>query len=110
MCPGRTCWTAPPFLTSSPICPTRTPTRRLWGGFTAGYQGYRLEVVFPPDLLALVPAQDREALTGVLAQDPRPSYQEDPERVYGMAFGALDVKFTVRDSVLTVVAVDSGRI
>ena len=42
----------------------------------------------------------------VLAQDPRPSYQEDPTRVYGMAFAGLNVKFSVAEGVLTVVAVD----
>lgn len=77
------------------------------GGFTAGYQGYRLEVFFPQDLLDQVPPEDREGLTGVLAQDPRPSYQADPERVYGMAFGTLNVKFTVRDEVLTVTEIST---
>ena len=72
------------------------------GGFTAGYDGYHLEVIFPQALLERVPPEDREGLTGVLAQDPRPSYQEDPHRVYGMAFGHLEVKFTVREGVLTV--------
>ena len=43
---------------------------------------------------------------GVLAQDPRPSYQDDPDRVYGMAFGTVDVKFTVKDGKLTVVGVE----
>ena len=43
---------------------------------------------------------------GVLAQDPRPSYQEDPTRVYGMAFGGLEVKFSVQDGVLTVLSVE----
>lgn len=76
------------------------------GGFTSGYQGYRLEVDFPPALLEKVPSEERAALTGVLAQDPRPAYQDDPTRVYGMAFGALEVKFTVRNGVLTVVAVE----
>lgn len=76
------------------------------GGFTSGYQGYRLEVDFPPALLDKVPSEECAALTGVLAQDPRPAYQDDPTRVYGMAFGALEVKFTVRNGVLTVVAVE----
>ncbi len=71
-------------------------------GFTAGYRGYRLEVAFPPELLARVPAGDRDALIGVLAQDPRPSYQEDPERIYGMAFGPLDVRFRADGRTLTV--------
>ena len=42
------------------------------------------------------------ALRGVLANDPRPSYQHDPARVYGMEFGGLEVHFTVDDPVLTV--------
>lgn len=79
------------------------------GGFTAGYQGYRLEVDFPPPLLEKVPPQERDALTGVLAQDPRPAYQDDPDRVYGMSFGALNVKFTVREGLLTVVAVEGSQ-
>ena len=59
-------------------------------------------------LLKLVPESARESLIGVLAQDPRPAYQNDPERVYGMGFGTVDVKFTVTDGVLTVVGVDSA--
>ena len=46
--------------------------------------------------------EKRRALAGVLAEDPRPSYQNDPQRVYGMGFGGLEVKFTVEDDVLTV--------
>lgn len=75
-------------------------------GFTAAYQDYRLAVDFPPALLEQVPPEQREALVGVLAQDPRPSYQADPARVYGMAFGALNVRFTVADGVLTVRSVE----
>ena len=48
-----------------------------------------------PELLAALPEGQREALLGVLAQDPRPQYQHDPERVYGMSFGGWDVKFRV---------------
>ena len=51
---------------------------------------------------AAVPEAERDALTGVLENDPRPSYQHDPERVYGMEFGGLEVHFTVDDPVLTV--------
>ena len=49
-----------------------------------------------------VPEADRDALTGVLASDPRPSYQHDPERVYGMEFAGLEVHFRVDGEVLTV--------
>ena len=52
--------------------------------------------------LALLDALPRAALRGVLAHDPRPSYQSDPERLYGVAFAGKNVKFTVEDGVLTV--------
>jgi len=71
-------------------------------GFTAPGQDYLLEVDIPAELLPLIPADRLEALKGVLAQDPRPSYQRDPERVYGFGFAGLEVKFTVRDGVLRV--------
>ena len=53
-----------------------------------------------------VPPARRAALTGVLAQDPRPSYQHDPTRVYGMTFAGLEVKFTVDGGTLTVCGVE----
>ena len=59
-------------------------------------------MVIPPELEALVPPDKREALRGVLSHDPRPPYQHDPERVYGMAFAGRDVRFSVEGEVLTV--------
>jgi hypothetical protein len=95
-----------PIFDIKPYLPYTDAHPDALGGFTAGYQGYALAVDFPPALLEKIPAAHREALTGVLAQDPRPSYQDDPERVYGMAYGDWDVKFTVREGTLTVVGVD----
>ena len=60
---------------------------------------------FPPALLAQIPASQREALLGVLAHDPRPSYQHDPERRYGFNFAGFDVRFRIRERVLTVVEI-----
>ena len=71
-------------------------------GFTGGSGGKTLEVVFPEQWLAKVPEGKQAALTGVLAHDPRPSYQKDPDRVYGLDFGGVNVRFSVRDEVLTV--------
>lgn len=71
-------------------------------GYTAQTRGYRLEVRCPEGLRADLPAGKWEALAGVLSGDPRPSYQEDPERVYGMKFAGYEVGFTVADGVLTV--------
>lgn len=61
-----------------------------------------LEVAFPPGLLERVPQERREALRGVLACDPRPRYQRDPQRVYGMAFAGQEIRFTVAGKTLTV--------
>ena len=61
-----------------------------------------MEVDFPPELEAQIAPEHRAALRGVLAHDPRPSYQSDPERLYGVAFAEKNVRFTVRDGVLTV--------
>ncbi len=57
---------------------------------------------FPPELLERLPEELRAAALGVLAQDPRPSYQHDPERVYGFRFGPVEIGFTVKGGELTV--------
>lgn len=75
------------------------------GGFTEGTADYHLDVAFPDELLGRVPKEMRETLLGVLAQDPRPAYQHDENRVYGLPFAGLDVKFTVKDGILTVVEI-----
>lgn len=98
-----------PIFDIKPYLPYTDAHPEATGGFTAGYAGYHLTVDFPPALLAQVPQALRASLEGVLAQDPRPSYQEDPARVYGMAFGGLEVKFSVRDGVLTVLAVEPAQ-
>ena len=75
------------------------------GGFAAAIDPYRLEVDFPAELLEKIPKEKRNALLGALREDPRPSYQEDPERIYGLAFGSFDVRFSVREGRLIVVEV-----
>ena len=75
------------------------------GGFTNDTSGYTLAVTFPEHLLEQVPASHREALRGVLAHDPRPSYQHDPERVYGMEFAGMEIRFRVDGEQLIVCSV-----
>lgn len=72
------------------------------GGFVAGLSDRTVKVNCPPALLDGLAEDQRTALLGVLAHDPRPTYQNDPDRVYGMAFGGLEVRFTVADGVLHV--------
>jgi len=74
-------------------------------GFASTPADFLLEVIFPKDLLDKVPADHRKSLIEVLAHDPRPQYQADPERIYGMAFGGMEVKFKVEEIQLTVVEV-----
>ena len=75
-------------------------------GFTTQTQFHHLNMVCAPALWDKVPADQREALQGVLENDPRPSYQHDPERVYGMEFGGLEVHFKVDGDTLTITGID----
>jgi len=72
------------------------------GGFTDRTGDFLLRVDFPPELLARLPEEKHAAAIGVLEHDPRPSYQRDPARVYGLTFGGFDLRFTVADDRLTV--------
>ena len=74
-------------------------------GFASKPAEYLLEVVFPEESLQQVPEAQRESLIAVLAHDPRPQYQDDPERVYGMAFADFEIKFKVDGTRLTVLSV-----
>ena len=71
-------------------------------GFTGQTQMHHLNVECAPALWARVPAAEQEGLRGVLAHDPRPSYQHDPQRVYGMEFAGLEVHFRVDGETLIV--------
>lgn len=75
------------------------------GGFALQTREGVLSVDFPAELLAVIPEDRQDGLIAVLAQDPRPQYQDDPERVYGMAFAGFDVQFRVADGRLIVCAV-----
>lgn len=71
-------------------------------GFALANRSDILTVDFPPELLEKVPEEKRHGLIKILAQDPRPSYQNSPEKEYAMSFGGFDVSFTVDGSVLYV--------
>ena len=76
------------------------------GGFTGGEAGEKLTVDFPPELLARFDSGQRHGLISALAADPRPRYQDDPERVYGMTYGGRNVRFTVSDGTVHVIEVE----
>ena len=95
-----------PILDIKPYIPYADCHSDAEGGFAAAPAGETLGVVIPPQLLEKVPESRREALRGVLAQDPRPHYHDDPTRVYGFGFAGMEVKFSVDDGVLTVVDIE----
>ena len=74
-------------------------------GFVESSDFPTLKVIFPETLLAEVPQAERPALLQALAQDPRPQYQDDPERVYGMKYADLDIRFKVCADELVVIEI-----
>lgn len=75
------------------------------GGFAAEVFGHSLEVDFPAELLERLPEEKREAAIGMLSNDPRPAVQHDPERIYGLMFAGVEIKFRVDGNKLFVVDV-----
>ena len=96
-----------PIFDVKPYVPLADCRPQAVGGFSDQHREDGLSVDFPPALLEQVPEEKRAALLGVLAQDPRPSYQHDPQRVYGMAFAGLEVRFTVEGNILTVRGIEA---
>lgn len=94
-----------PILDIKPYIPYCDAHPEAMGGFTQDAGDYLLEVDFPENLKQRLPAEKQEAICQVLSHDPRPSYQKDSDRVYGLSFAGFDIRFTVKDTVLTVVDV-----
>ncbi len=72
------------------------------GGFADPVKDYGLEVEFPQELQNMIPKIHHEALYGVLGHDPRPSYHDDPDRIYGLGFAGYNIRFTVKEGKLKV--------
>ncbi len=91
-----------PILDIKPYLPYADSYPDAKGSFAQEQQYHRLTVHIPPSLLSSIPVEKQAAVIACLADDPRPSYQNDPERVYSMRFSGLDVHFKVCGDVLTV--------
>ena len=72
------------------------------GGFTDGTVKRTVEVRFSGETLKQLTEDERRELKAVLKEDPRPAYQEDPEREYAFSFGGKNIRFKVAGGVLTV--------
>ena len=91
-----------PIFDIKPYIPYSDSFPDARGGFTDTAEDFLLEVDFPAKLLEMLPCSKREAAVAVLSHDPRPSYQRNPDRIYGLTFAGFDIRFTVRDKLLTV--------
>ena len=92
-----------PIYDIKPYIPYADAWPRARSGFVSGAPEATLQVVIPEDLP--LDATQREALAQVLALDPRPAYQDSPDKVYGMVFDKMDIRFTVKDEVLTIIGI-----
>ena len=95
-----------PILDIKPYIPYADMQPDAVGGFTDTALDFLLEVDFPEPLLALLPKEKRQAAYNVLTHDPRPSYQKDPERIYGLPFAGFDIRFRVSGGILHVLEVN----
>ena len=92
----------PPIFDIKPYLPYADCVPDDRGGFADVVKNYALEVEIPEIYLSKLPEEHRECVRQILAGDPRPSYQNDPDRVYGMEYAGYEIKFRVKDCVLTV--------
>ena len=95
-----------PIFDIKPYIPYADCKPDATGGFTDTAGDFLLQVVFPEELLAMLPQEKQQAAVSILSHDPRPSYQRQTGRVYGLTFAGYDIRFTVADDALTVEAVE----
>lgn len=91
-----------PIYDIKPYLPYADAHPEAKGGFGQAHREDGIEVIFPDELLSLLPINKRKAVYGVLAQDPRAAYNKQPDYVYGMEFAGFDIRFTVEENVLRV--------
>ena len=91
-----------PIYDIKPYLPFADAYPQAWAGFAGEVENYHLEVDFPRSLQSAFSGEQVQALIKLLAADPRPAYQRDPERIYGMPFAGKDIRFRVADGRLTV--------
>ena len=97
-----------PILDIKPYIPYSDAHPDALGGFTSTADDFILDVDFPTELLKKLPADKRAAAIDVLSHDPRPSYHNDADRIYGLPFAGFDIRFTVKGKTLCVKEVVSA--
>lgn len=95
-----------PILDIKPYLPYVDCVPDAKGGFADRVKEYALDVVIPEELLRKLPEEQRACVKEILAEDPRPSYQNDPDRIYGMEYDGYEIRFRVKDGTASVCSVD----
>lgn len=91
-----------PIYDIKPYLPFTDSQPEATGGFTDEVSRRQLKVICSQELKQSIPEKHRQAVIEILSQDPRPSYQHNPERIYGMEYADMEIRFTVDDDTLTV--------
>ncbi len=91
-----------PIYDIKPYLPFADSRPEAVGGFADTVKGDQLQVICEPNFLDQIPEEHRQAVLDILAQDPRPHYQQDPNRIYGMEFANMEIKFKVEETTLIV--------
>ena len=94
-----------PIFDIKPYIPYSDAHPNAMGGFTDRANDFLLDVNFPENLLEIIPSEKQAAAIGVLSHDPRPSYQNQSDRIYGLTFSGFDIRFKVNGKNLTVLDV-----
>lgn len=95
-----------PIVDIKPYIPYTDARPEAIGGFTDSVFKNRLHVNAPAEILNKLESEKRDALVAVLEQDPRPAYQDDPERIYGFSFAGREIKFKVNHDTLELISID----
>ena len=91
-----------PIYDIKPYLPFADSRPDAIGGFADTVKGDQLQVQCSEEIMLQIPKQHRQAVIDILAQDPRPHYQQDPTRIYGMEYANMEIKFRVEDTTLVV--------
>jgi tRNA-Thr(GGU) m(6)t(6)A37 methyltransferase TsaA len=96
-----------PIFDIKPYLPFADCIPQAVGGYADEHKNEGLQVVFPDELASKIPEDKLQGLRECLQDDPRPSYHDEPQRIYGMAFGGFEIKFRVENGILTVLDVQT---
>ena len=97
-----------PIYDIKPYLPFADSIPDATDGFAGNAIREKLTVDFPEELMKIIPEEKREALVAVLADDPRPTYIDDSERIYGISYGGYEIKFRVKDNILAVIKTEKA--